>query len=1819
MASAPAAPSHPPWQVRWKRPQWERVQAGITDPDHDSSYDGDDSHNNIRSSSTSHENFEFQNDDIQTNDLDPNWIPISSSSITLTRREAHAAILELRRRDKLLIRRRRRRTTPEDIISPTTEGDNVDLTPLVDNAKSIQPQQDESSDNNKNPENNTAVPIAAETTASLSGKWFASKIGVSSNKSTPSRPPRGAGGSSKSSSPSSFSTFGNFMSPPRKWNKNKGEIDKLLDQNNNDEDEDVLSPPRNTATDASTASSLLWEDRTLTSVSEEDAAAFRSRHGKKSKTVKTNDYLTNDTIDASTPVQERNKALAKLDYDDIDWEEEGFENVVLLVTVFASTKEQSERNLSTGDVVVMELMSTQDPPLPTSIDHGDNHNNNGSGDVTTTSRSKQQQQQQRRSSQMKVSASSSSSLTTPSPSSISQRSSRGGGGGGGSVSYDSSSLSKTVNTQQHQEQYVPNHGEEVETPSNHSRLLSRRVMRWPTSVVSKLSSNSSKGDGCPAFVALGRTTVVEENSNFREVSSNNNIKLNPKTGGRTLSLKDVSSRETRITTDDDDRIADAMDAIRSLNFLIGGERSNATTSSEWKDTVTAQGDTKTESPDNVDTIDSATKKKQPLSLCFVTNDGYAHFFHAMRLLLSHKSVSSSNAQSSESDSLSNSFASFVMGSELFTKLRQDVAPLSRPSTTVKLSQLTGMKETGGDSLIWKDIVSSDSESGKESDYDHDKKKDATKSNWANLTSFDASIDPATVSLRTLRHTNIVTGSCFTSDKNNSHLAVCGKGLRRNLLRGKKIHSLGGFVTFVSLRHYAESKTIYLPFAPRNIHPVYWRAKHFVIISGERGTYGGDHNPCAVIVRVDSTQGGLDTMQSIDVKRFYPVPIKLPSINESLGLFSLTLAQEQTDVCSEIIGVSSIPSSPPGILVSYQNLSAEEAHATTTVVVNHTLDLSKNVAVGAEFAFLTTVRPGHRVLIDDTAVCETSPNEVAAASTLQQNNMWCTGGQGWSLIGRHNTNSYFVCWDGATESDGPFVLQFERIKATSCVASGVIPLIGSHSQIQSYDGASTFFTKPPSTPSLFRLEERDDFLTNLSCSLTIKESIKLTAASEGGIDDVLVRALDSISNEPERRSSRSKKIVLSHKAKSSRMLRHCSSWTQLQSRRTAYGQVLFAFARFGTQLQSLSLRTNALQNPLSTPFNHVLSWLCQRRDYYTAASVALSLLDDADAVYDLRGIAKTGDAIGELSIHKRLIDGITPLCIDGGSRVTMTSLADMAVGCLIKGGAEMSSALEGFLLRNELYDASDTCLMLVGAATVAVSQDTSLDLKLTEGQNIVTMLSSVESPKLETIWPVRCLLKMAVVRNCLRSTLLVLNAAIPNELRWRAPQRIGVVSTKRPSLGLFVALVGTILESSNEATRVLLDLLDEESGMPFWFSIEEDTRLALSLLSVHGKYVMIQEPEVRAWALERLKTEIEFPSKHKYHHIHSHLPDEWLREIVSGIFCKAETEIGLGVDSSNVTNANDQSPCYREAMRSIRDLLIPNNRCGLDFDLLIAALLILAHRHKEWREGSATIPTQILLNAVCEMAGKRVESKFVFDSATVLRQCALAENIQAAALIVGGKNGLILECVDLITSKMDIEIKDAETALFAATVNEFKDMMDVIHQNFNLDEESEFTPSGGQFHLLWLLEEHVLSVVKYGEFDSPRNSEKLEPVFVGRLCFRAWYSLTHPTDRSESAKWLESWLRSKLELSDGKSSKRLACAALVRVLLWVDEAGQLDLGDSDEDSILATLLGFDSRFISELAQACCGLIQSIPPHLADEVITGMNHFSFEASGSLLNAS
>lgn len=533
-------------------------------------------------------------------------------------------------------------------------------------------------------------------------------------------------------------------------------------------------------------------------------------------------------------------------------------------------------------------------------------------------------------------------------------------------------------------------------------------------------------------------------------------------------------------------------------------------------------------------------------------------------------------------------------------------------------------------------------------------------------------------------------------------------------------------------------------------------------------------------------------------------------------------------------------------------------------------------------------------------------------------------------------------------------------------------------------------------------------------------------------------------------------------------------------------------------------------------------------------------------------------------------------------------------------------------------------MLVGATASAVSKEQPQNTQMNRDGNIVEMLSTAENPNVDLIWPVRCLVKMAVVRKCLPSAILMLNATIPNELRWRAPKTRGLSSAPRPSLGLFLSLVDIILESTEEATRYFLNMMDEDSGLPYWYSIDDDTRLALCLLSIHGKHILLQEPEVRAWALDRLKDEINSPTIVSYNVKDQNLPDAWLKEIVTGAFCNAGCDLGLGLDTAVLTSSpskeeptNDEEVVsYREDMRRVRELLVPQKYSGgLDFDLVIAALLILASRgHESWREGTQ-ISTQILLNTVCDMAGRKTdaEPKFIFDGSTVGRQCALAGNLQAAAFLLGGKKGLIIECADLLVSHLEVSVRDAELALFVGSLAEMKNSVAPVYDDMTVEEESSFSPHEGHHHLMWLLQEHMLNAHKYGEFDSTSNNGKITPVFAGRVCFRSWYCLTRPLMMNRSAKWLEEWLRQKLELKDGKSPRRLACAALVRALLWADDAGDLDLSDADDEPLLGAVIGFDGRFMAELAQACCGLIQAIPPHLAEELQSSYGTtFSFEAS-------
>ena len=547
-------------------------------------------------------------------------------------------------------------------------------------------------------------------------------------------------------------------------------------------------------------------------------------------------------------------------------------------------------------------------------------------------------------------------------------------------------------------------------------------------------------------------------------------------------------------------------------------------------------------------------------------------------------------------------------------------------------------------------------------------------------------------------------------------------------------------------------------------------------------------------------------------------------------------------------------------------------------------------------------------------------------------------------------------------------------------------------------------------------------------------------------------------------------------------------------------MISSILRLGSHTVVLTLRTNVVTNPMTTPFTKVLSWLCQQSDYVTAAGVALSLLNDVEAVYELRGIPqeKCKDSIA----HQGLLDGIQGLA--DGDVCVYRSLADMTVGCLIKGGVSMASTLEGFLSRNTLYDSTRASLMLVGTIASVISSEYPHNTQGEENNNnIVDRLSSIERPSDFVLWPIKCLLKMAVARNRLSSVLLLLNSTIPNELRWRQPKTRGLSTVPRPSLGVFLAAVEIILESSIEATRLFLNLYDEETGYTYWNSIKDDTRLVLCLFSVHGKHVLLQQPEVRAWILERLNDVIETPNGKVYND--DYLPDKWLCEIVSGVFYNAECEICLGLDvmkKSSLHPLNEDSECYRHEMISLQHVLISQEGSGgLDFDILIPCLLLLSNKSKEWRDGTST-STQLLLNTVCDLAGRKSPSvpRFLFDGRTVMRQCALMENVQAAAFLVGGRSGLVLECADILMKKLGITMKNAEIALFGGSLLELKEVTGNEHSvELNVVEEDfSWSPSMNHRHILWLLQHHVLNISTYGDFESSPTQGEITPVVSGRI-------------------------------------------------------------------------------------------------------------------------
>lgn len=189
-----------------------------------------------------------------------------------------------------------------------------------------------------------------------------------------------------------------------------------------------------------------------------------------------------------------------------------------------------------------------------------------------------------------------------------------------------------------------------------------------------------------------------------------------------------------------------------------------------------------------------------------------------------------------------------------------------------------------------------------------------------------------------------------------------------------------------------------------------------------------------------------------------------------------------------------------------------------------------------------------------------------------------------------------------------------------------------------------------------------------------------------------------------------------------------------------------------------------------------------------------------------------------------------------------ALADMAVGCMVRGGTGMSRTLEGFLGRNKNYDAPRACLMLAATASSACSE-------LEDCKRASTTLAEIDQITEKILCAMRCLLCIAVTRDCMPTALSLLNATIPDELRCRGRKGESTEEAYRPPLSLSKAIVTMIIASAPHSAGCLLNL-KEDTPTRYWQSLDRQTQLALSMISVgyDYDYPLLREVEVRTWVL-----------------------------------------------------------------------------------------------------------------------------------------------------------------------------------------------------------------------------------------------------------------------------------------------------------------------------------------------------------------------------------
>jgi len=1018
--------------------------------------------------------------------------------------------------------------------------------------------------------------------------------------------------------------------------------------------------------------------------------------------------------------------------------------------------------------------------------------------------------------------------------------------------------------------------------------------------------------------------------------------------------------------------------------------------------------------------------------------------------------------------------------------------------------------------------------------------------------------------------------------------------------------MGGFVTFIDLEHSSETRTLFLPFAPKGLYPIQWGGMAFAILLADESSEI-DFLAKAMAIRIDASnkikfrcgenpvknnakKNGTDNENSsCEVRRFQLIPIILP-VEDQLSFATI-----------RTLAASSIWCASPCIELLHSILD-EESNKQDVVVTLSSL-VSFDLMGGGDLpSYIFSSKPGKLNVVIHTM--QRVGHVARIPSKVEDEhfeNCWSQIFQGCSLL-RINRYSYFICWDGATASEGAYVEELCH--------SDHMP---SHN-IRCVLLSSENMTKKP-----FSVLDEEEFSVSDKAESSIRlQNLPLTEpqtianATDSNlsyptfeVEQIVVDALDSISSldylgEESLFSAKEKPKLkrterLSYAEKSARLVHGCESWATLddnkENRAMFESQVPLSMSISEKQVCLFSLRSRFVKNGHATPFKQVLSWLSQAENFFTSTSIALGLLRDIESLNELKAQERFGyDEQGNKGIDlEALLDGIIPLYPQGSISLRprpsiITEVADMAIGCLVKGGLLLATTLNFFLKKNKDYNHSSACLMLVSILTRCISRNKSV---VEKAMGSGYKFSDKSEPE-DLLWALRNLLDLGVARDYLGQVIFLVNASMPDELRCYQDKSDHLIPL---SLEFCKTMISTILSSSAKAAPLLLSQVDENSRMRYWESLSHNVQLEFSLIRVREDSPLLREPEVRNWALECLDHCVRRETEPTATKVFQSMPTKWLQTLFVACLANGECDydrlLACAIDDSDPGDDDEGATAYlAEFHKIVEGLSTPHKGGGLDFGLLIPALLILERRNCLCNE-QAIISTRRVLDAVCYLAGSQETlSGYVFDGVRTMQQCATTNIVSAGAFLCGGENGLILNCCDVLIQETRIDMKLAETYVMS------KDLpRDILSRRKDKIRHS-FAITDGHKKTLWMICEHVLSIKTFGEFNPIHLRGKVDPVLAAQACLRTWVFLSPSRD---STAWLVNWLRTQLVMVDGGiNAKRLPCAALTRALVW-------PTSEKSEET-LAETMNMDSMFLVQLAQSCHGLIESIPTEAGEAIIS-----------------